>query len=281
MTSNDLKLTVLSELRCLLDEFSELPSSNSLLGISLITELVLAVPKQDFLSEVRRTIGQDALAWLRSGLLVEALFARNEHAYPISMLIALAAGAEDFRADDVEQLCNLRSARAIAMSELPYLTMDAIATHLGTAGIPKSTLELPHEQLRNLIDKRTLRSRSDEYDISALMMSAHIIRAHDLPLALRPQVFPAVLLVRALRSKDINWIAVLALLCRDTYPLAPALVRRACAILGCTVVHAPAPALLPPPDPSVLYSEFLERPDVGLRLRASIACTALLDGLNA
>ena len=39
---------------------------------------------------------------------------------PISMLIALAAGAEDFRADDVEQLCNLRSARAIAMSELPY-----------------------------------------------------------------------------------------------------------------------------------------------------------------
>ncbi|QAY78395.1 hypothetical protein [Sphingosinicella sp. BN140058] len=242
------------------------------MSVTAVVELVQTLPRHAGLRAIRASIARSALDWTRSGLLANILVSRTDYSYAIAMLLALASEADDFVPADVDELANLYAGRVIGFSELPILTLRAIALHLGTAGVATHDADTLPVEIRKLIDKRALRTRTDEYDVITLMMAAQILSAQASETSAWPSIFPRLMLTKAIRDGDLNWIAVLALLAQQLYGAPEPLLGAARSLL----VGIAADDLLPMPARNVLYSEFFERSDVGLRLRSTIACLIFL-----
>ena len=260
----------------LFTEFKSFPSTDCLLNISYVAEVLLIDPRLPILNDCVEIAASISAKWLEEEVLTELLFSHNDLAYPVAVLVALAACHEGFLPSRTDKIAQLIHNRISLMSELPYLSTSAITAHLYTATITVEGGVISDNILRDMIDKRVLRSRSDEYDITALMHAASLIAYNQTPKARRPHLFSSALLVRALRTGDPNWVALLSYICCDVFPTNKLLLDTARQWLS--GFQSENYDLLPAPQKHVLYPEFLDRPDIGLRLRSSIAFIAFLEG---
>lgn len=274
MTVDMLRQRCLDETADLLSGFGVRPSADGLMNVTAVVELAQTLPRHPGFLPLRRMLATAALEWTRSGLLANLLVSRSDYGYAVAMLLALASEANGFTPADVRDLADIYRGRVIGFSELPILTLRAIAMHLGTAGIAANDEGALPIDIGRLIDKRALRTRTDEYDVITLMMAGQLLGRTDADRSCWPSIFPRVLLAKALHDHDLNWVAVLALLAEHLYGAPKPMIATARALLTATA----SSGLLPMPAKTVLYSEFFERSDVGLRLRSTIACLVLLQG---
>ncbi len=245
------------------------------MNVTAVVELMQTLPQHVGLRRLRGGVAAAALGWTRSGLLANLLVSRADYGYAVAMLLALASEAEGFECADVDELASLYAGRVIGFSELPILTLRAITFHLGTAGIAARRDDDPIINIRNLIDKRVLRTRTDEYDVISLMMAGQLLSTSGADKSSWPCIFPQMLLTKAIRERDINWIAILAVLAQQLYGAPEPLMRASVHLLTGIAENED---LLPMPSNKLLYSEFFERSDVGLRLRSTLSCLIFLEG---
>jgi hypothetical protein len=275
MSLRSLEEIALSELDSTLDRFTGDPTSNAVLDIGAVVEVLQAAPELASFARARSLIAVAAHRWLMSGLLAEMLVMKVALSYPVALLIELATAAPAHRPADLVPLATMVEGGLVGRGELPTLTLQLLSATFSRMGMSAPIVSGRAEDLRRIVDKRVLRTRTDEYDIATLMMAAQLLRARSSPAALLPEVFPRIMLTEALRRGHLNWIAILALLNGHVFPRAPgAMMLGARAQLQAAAGRA---EMLPMPNRDVLYSEFLERSDLGLRLRSTLACYAFLN----
>jgi hypothetical protein len=261
----------LSELDALYDRTS-LHSSEALLDVGAVAELVLAAPDVQALSGVRVSLARAALGWLKTGLLQEIIITKMEFCYIVALLVQLARIAPEFKSSDISQFAALVASGMIGRTEMPTLTMRVMASAFGQPTLQVTQGVGQRPDFLTIVDKRVLRRRTDEYDIATMLMVAQVIPVEDSG----PRIFPQVLLIDALRQQHENYVAVLAFINRFAFEGAPPAVMEAARIFLLSAIKG-ADGLLSTPDESYLYSEFLERSDLGLRLRSTLACIAFLE----
>jgi len=263
-----------NEVATLLHTFEERPTAGGLMDLTAIVELIQTLPELRCFANIRKMLAASALRWTRSGRLAGILISRADYGYAVAMLLALASEADGFLPADIVPLRDLYNGKVIGFSELPILTLRSIAQQLATAKIATASKDTSPLNIRSLIDKRVLRTRTDEYDVITLMMASQLLPARSEHEMLWPRVFPNVMLVKALRAQDLNWTAILSLLAKYRFGAPEALLRAARKLLAARS----GSELLPAPHGTLLYSEFFERSDIGLRLRGTLARQAFLEG---
>lgn len=248
-------------------------STEALLDISAVAELVKSAPESVVLAASRARLRVAALRWLKAGVLAEIVFTKPEFTHSIALLVSLAREAPGFAAGADESIIRLISTGMIGRSELPTLSLEVAAMCYGQGS---SSFQKSGRTLSKLIDKRILRRRTDEYDIATLIMVGHLVSADPSLCGSSAQTFPQVLLLDALRQGHHNYVAVLAFLNRFVFVgTPPALLQ--CAREFLSAFRDSGGGLIPPPQEQYLYSEFLERSPLGLQLRSTLACAAFLD----
>ncbi|MFN7397539.1 MAG: hypothetical protein ACK5SX_00415 [Sandaracinobacter sp.] len=267
------------EVETIFTDFEALPSSDTLLNLSYVCEVLLINPSNPLLKGCCDQAAERSLEWLKAGLLTEVLFSHAEHAYPIALLVALSRRSDQFDIDYLRTLADLVAHKIILMSELPYLSLSAIHALFGTDTVSINFEVLPSIALKSMIDKRVLRSRSDEYDVTSLMHAMSVVKHHQALPDQRPFVFATALLMRAIRNGDANWLAVLAYLCHEIFPCNQMVLAAAYRRLDQSSLSDEG--IMPPPSKDVLYPEFLERSDRGLKLRSSLARSAFMESVRA
>jgi len=268
--------TVGAELDSALHRFSVDRTINSILDVGAVVEVLQSAPQLPSFARARAQVAAAAQQWLKSGLLPELMVMKGALSHPITLLVEIATEAPAYRSGDLDPLAAMVEGGLVGRGELPTLTLQLVSAAFSRLGITIPAVAGRAEDLRRIVDKRVLRSRSDEYDLATLMMAAQLFRAKSTPRDSMPKVFPRIMLVEALRCGHLNWIALLALLNGHVFPQAPrAMMLGARAQLEKAVKGGTD--LLPMPNPDVLYSEFLERSDLGLRLRSTLACYAFLN----
>lgn len=270
--------TAQTELDRLLADFQSTPSCAGLFDIGGTAEILVLAQGLSTARILTSALANAASGWLRSGLLEDIFFARSGLGYHTALLCYVAwqgCGQQDRELRVVERMFN---ARLIGRNESAILTQQVIGTYLSLCGIDVDLNKLGKRDLVTMIDKRVLRTRSDEYDLLVLIMGAQLLRLKSsFCLQRKPKLFPHVLLAQAIRSCNLNWIPVLAFLCAIVYGLPTYLEVSATECLS-TAVPLTA-ELLPPPKDIGYDSEYIQRATRGLRLRSTIALALYVDHL--
>ncbi|MFV2072660.1 MAG: hypothetical protein ACC742_08410 [Thermoanaerobaculales bacterium] len=251
------------------------PGQNGFFNLGAIAEVLALSVRMDATRALRDRVSLAALGWLRGGLLDDALFARVEFLYHVTLFCFLASKAGDFRPTDAAHTGRLLAGGMAGRSELPVLTMQVVATLMMACGIELDAEAFGRRDLRKVIDKRVLRARSDEFDILTLTMVGQLCSAAEQNRDRLPRLFPQALLVQAIRLGHVNWIAILALLCGTVFGMPGWLRYGAIGALGSHLEEANG--LLPPPKQGFVENDHIKRVENGLRIRSSIATYGFLD----
>jgi hypothetical protein len=261
--------TCQTEIMRLLTAFADAPSRSGLADVGAVAELVVLGDRVPDTVDLRKPVCDAAARWLRSGLLEDLSVARVELMYHTALLCYLAQQSDTFEPADMVVMKRLCEGRIIGRSEMPVLTQQLVAAYLTRCGIATSFGDLGERDFTQMIDKRALRARSDEYDLLVLLMCAQLIRLGACPPEFRPALYPRLLLVQSMRSRNANWLPVLSFLCSRYFPVDDGLRRAA---LNRILLTLPAPGeLLPAPQGAGIDSEFIGRAGRGLRIRSTLA----------
>ena len=252
------------------------PSVDALFDISAVAELLLALPEEPAFMSANELLGTASLRWLRAGMLEGILMSHSEHSYHVSLLMRLAMAVGGVRSSDRTWISNVVGQYGILKVELPTLMLRAADLHFSHAlGVAASALTR-HVHNRISIDKRVLRCRTDEQDVSALCVVAQLFSADDIGQQELPGIMPHVMLLHSIRTCNLNWIAILALLKARIFCAPSPLLLHAR-----TAIHAGmrlSQAILPQSSSEEAHNEYTIRARQGLRIRSSLACVALLTG---
>jgi|SRR5262245_29389696 len=263
------------QLQNVLDDFSAAPSRDYLFEVGAIAEV--AVLGQDLPSGERLTalMRQAAADWSRRGLLEEVCFSETLLTYHTAILLLLAGPV------DCSVFRRLSDAAMIGRSEWPALTQLHISALFRKCGIDST---LPGSELADFtlrIDKRCLRARSDEYDLTLLLTVAHLMQLSEtggmsshIPCG-KPRVLPHLLLTQALRGRNLNWLPILVFLCRRFFGLPRDIGKAARVMLG--EVAATPGSFDPPPANFRREMEYFSRSARSLRIRSATAFAFYLD----
>lgn len=273
MTPSDLADLCLARITDRLAEMDHAPRPEILMDISSVLEVLDVDDSSPLFARARALIAQSAVKWLRNGLLENASFAAGHYLYQCSLLAFVMARENVLREGDIDVLNSLLSNGLIGRSELPLLSLRLMMANFSAAGCSVPHLDLPLGDVRNDVDKRTLRTRTDEYDIAVLLMLGRLVREEKLGDAHRPTLLPQVMLVQAMRSENTNWIPVLALLCARNFPSSRHLQEAANSRMSDLLQHQEG--LLPLPNEEALENEYVARAPDGLRIRSTLACCAM------
>lgn len=274
MTPAKLKAQCAMDIERLLADFEQQPDQTIFFDLGAVAEILVLCGDIESTRSLRERLSSAVLGWLRRGLLEDALFAKAAYLYHSSLFCYFASRAPDFRPEDAAHTGRLLTSGLAGRNELPVISMELIATCLAAAGIDPGTTDAEMRDLQLVVDRRVLRSRSDEYDIHTLTMVAQLFRLGGRASEQLPRLFPRTLLVQSIRAGHINWVAVLSFLCATVYGM-PAWLRDG-AIEALTSHLEKAGGLLPAPDDSFAENDHVQRAERGLRLRSSIASFALL-----
>jgi len=258
-----------AEFKCLIQELESAPSRTAFFDVGAVAEVLVltnGIPEAEGLT---RMLCDASARWLKSGLLEDLLMARVEFAYHVALLTYLAQSAASFSPSDVEVIRNLSEGRLVARSEIPVLRQHLIAAYFSGCGIHTEFGQLGRRNLTQIIDRRVLRARSDEFDLLVLLMCAQLLQLDRSRGYQGPRTYPQAQLVQAMRSGNTNWLPVLALLCSRFFGFPGHLCGAAFKSMEESI---PAPGeLLPAPPGNQIDSEYIERTERGLRLRSTIA----------
>ncbi len=245
-----------------------------LLEIGTCAELLLAAPSAPGFAGCIADIAAATLLWLRSGLLEDTIRMHPETAYHATLLLRVALRCEEATADDRRSAAERLLPALLLDRESPSVTQWVVWSHLEMASLADATHRPRAVEVRPSFDKRVLRRRTDESDIAALHMAAHLVRDGRLAPEEIPVVLPHVLLLQTCRDADINRLSVLLLLNLAAFAPPRWLLRHAeSALLAMTPA---ADTLLPPPLKTSDHDEYRDRMLAGLQVRGTLACGALL-----
>lgn len=261
-----------------LNYIGERATTDALIDIGTVAELTNLVLDEPLFVTSRSIIAEATMGWLRTGLLEHIMMSAGHHLYHCTLLLVNAARVGVLTNQEITTVSTLTSHAMIGRSELPTLTMYAIASNLGQSGVTVELPRFPAAASRAAIDKRALRARSDENDIAALLMVCNLASDNALAAKDLPQLLPRIMLIQSLRAENANWIAILALLVRECFG-APQPVQAA-ALAWLTANIEPSEHLLPVPAATQLESEFFERAPTGLRMRSTLAYCRLIEGTS-
>ena len=258
-----------SEFQRLILELDSAPSRTAFFDVGAVAEILVltnGIPEAEGLT---RMLCDAAARWLKSGLLEDLLMARVEFAYHVALLTYLAQSVASVSPSDLEVIRNLSDGRLIARSEIPVLRQHLITAYLWACGIHTDFGKLGRRNLTQIIDRRVLRARSDEFDLLVLLMCAQLLQLDCSRGYQGPRTYPQVLLVQAMRAGNTNWLPILTLLCRRFFGFPGPLCGAAFKSMEESI---PAPGqLLPAPPGNQIDSDYIERTERGLRLRSTIA----------
>ncbi len=265
----DLLSTCHAETAALADDFQVVPTSSGLFDVGAVAELVVLGDVAPEAQPLCQLLGEAAATWLRSGVLEDLCFSRVEFTYYVALLAYLAQRSHAHSIPDMTVMKRLCQARLIGRSEMPVMTQQLTAAYLTRCGVETDFGDLGRRDLIRMIDKRVLRLRADEYDVLALLMFAQLLRLDPGSVGRRPVLYPQVLLVQAIRSRNANWLPVLAFLCAHFLQLEHGLRDVA---LQSLLEYLPARGeLLPAPKASGREEEYVGTAGRGLRIRSTIA----------
>jgi hypothetical protein len=261
--------TCLAELARLLAAFEEAPTSSGLSDTAAVAEMLVLSDGIPSARHLRQMVCDAAGRWLRLGLLDEFCYARVELVYPAVLLAYMARQGESYSSADMTIIKRLCEGRLIARSEVPVLTQHLIAAYLTHCGVDTDFGDLGRRDLVQMVDKRALRARSDEYDLLVVLMCAQLLRLEHDSAFERPALYPQLLLAQAIRSGHANWLPVLTFLCERCYSLDDRL--RGAALESMLNKLPPPGELLPAPQSAAIDGEYISRASRGLRIRSTMA----------
>jgi hypothetical protein len=258
-----------TEVQRLIQELESAPSRTAFFDVGAVAEVLVLTTGMPEAEAMTGVLGDAAAKWLKSGLLEDLLMARVEFAYHIALLSYLAQGAESWNPSDIEVIRSLSNGRLIARNEVPALRQHLITAYFSRCGIHTDLGRIGRRSLAQIIDRRVLRARSDEFDLLGLLMCAQLLQLECNAGYKGPRTYPQVQLVQALRAGNRNWLPVLTFLSWRFFACPEELCRAAFKSMQ---EFIPAEGqLLPSPPANQIDSEYVERTDRGLRLRSTIA----------
>lgn len=267
-----------AEFQHLIEELETAPSRTAFFDVGAVAEVLVLTTGILEAEALTRVLRDAAAKWLKSGLLEDLLMARAEFAYHIALLSYLARSAASWSPSDMEVIGDLSKGRLIARNEIPVLRQHLITAYFSRCGLQADFGQLGRRNLAQLVDRRALRARSDEFDLLVLLMCAQLLQLEHNPEYQGPRTYPQVLLGQAMRAGNTNWLPVLTFLCGRFFGLPEPLRRAAFNILQESI--PPEGQLLPAPPANQIDSEYIERTERGLRLRSTIALALSLASLG-
>lgn len=251
----------------MISDWEALPTSETFFDIGTALEVVILDTENKAIAGLRELFASAALRWLRNGTIENAIFTSIENIYHCSLLCHLASLQPDFVPEDAKIISDLLNGGIVTRSELPVLTQYTVAYHFANIAAHQNIDALARRNISNMIDKRVLRARSDEYDVLVLIMLTQIRKSIN-PLLGNLGLLNQVLLVQALRSEDLNRVAILLYLGCKMEILPESLKSSASAFLE---QHNPSNDLHPLPTTGDIDHEYTSRASRGLRIRSTIA----------
>jgi hypothetical protein len=266
--ASELLSTCADEFAHLLADFDAAPSCSGMFDIATVGEILVlgnGVPETQALHQMA---SDSAARWLASGVLEDLCFSRVELTYATALLAFMAQSGAGHCETDMAGIKRLCEGRLIGRSEMPMLTQQLVGAYLSRCGVQTDFGEPGRRDLATMIDKRLLRARSDEYDLLVVLMCAQLLRLGACPPQAKPTLYPEALLTHVVRSKNENWLPVLAFLCAQFFSLSDGLRREAVTQMRASL---PSPGkLLAAPQSAGIDSEYIGRAGRGLRIRSTV-----------
>lgn len=260
---------------CLEGVDNPVTGKNSFLDVGTLAEFVICFPDDELLKPYGRMLSDHALRWLRTGLLENAFVNSSAYEYAIALLLSFATRAEGCRGEDRETLAGLVESGVVGRTELPLTWNAAVRAHFAIAGLDVLSAVPDPGEIADNLDKRVLRSKTDSYDLNALITVAQLASLGLLERRDMPNRFAHVLLVHAMRQEHINWLPLAALLGLDYYRIPLATVRAAKARSQALV--GGRTSLLPGPPDSTKVDDRARISGQGVMIRSTLAHLCLLE----
>ncbi|WP_427454817.1 hypothetical protein [Litorimonas sp. WD9-15] len=273
MSRNILMAACDEVLSTLIADLDTAPTSKNLLGLGLISDLLVLDLSDTSLDKYRKRLGLAAHHWIESGLMEQMLMASAQNVYHVSLMMYLAHRQQSLKPETIDFLETGLRAGTIGRGEIPLLTLEATGLNFRGFGLDFWSQGQFAELEREKIDKRLLRARMDEYDVTGCFMIARLFLSNSDPAA-RKQAwnFPKIMLVQSLRNKDLNWTAALNYINVRAFPNSAKLT--ALSIPWTVQTYDPEKGLLPLPLEGRKQSQYSENTPLGIRLRSSLALLA-------
>jgi hypothetical protein len=267
--TSELLSTCESEFAHLLADFDAEPTYSGTFDVATVAEVLVLGSGVPQTQALRQMASDSAAQWLASGVLEDLCFSRVELTYATALLAFMAQTGARHCETDMAGLKRLCEGRLIGRSEMPMLTQQLVGAYLSRCGVETDCGDLGRRDLATMIDKRLLRARSDEYDLLVVLMCAQLLRLGVCPPEAKPALYPEALLTQVVRSKNENWLPVLAFLCAQFFSMSDGLRREAVTQMRKSL---PGPGkLLAAPESARMDSEYIERAGRGLRIRSTVA----------
>ena len=266
------------QLSTVLGDFEAAPSRAGLLELGTIAEVLVLGRDLPTGRRLASSVGAAAARWSQSGILESLCFTEAQLTYHIALLLLFAGGQPR---DVLQALCDRG---LIGRSEWPLLTQLSVSAMFFQCGLETILPKAEHADLTVRLDKRCLRAKSNEYDLSLLLTVAQLIdlrRIEQLRTLVppgTPGMLPRLLLTQALRAGNWNWVAVLAFLCHRFFGL-PEHLEHATRLALSRVDASPESLGLPPDDIS-RDTDYFERPVRGLRIRSGVGLALFIESIQ-
>ncbi|WP_320181625.1 hypothetical protein [Qipengyuania profunda] len=248
---------------------------DSLLDTGALAEFIICFEGEPQLVTYVTAIRNRSLDWLRSGLLENILVNSSEYEYAISLLHSLATRADGYEQQDSATISRLIASGIIGRTELPLTWNAAVRAHFASTGVEVVSGRPTAREIANNLDKRTLRRKTDSYDLNALITVAQLARLGLMSAAEMPRRFAHILLLHAVHKGYLNWLPVAALLGLEYYGVPTATIRHARQrireLVGDDV------ALLPGPPDAQKIDDRARISGQGVMIRSTLAHLCLLE----
>lgn len=264
------------KLQAFITEFEQSPLEEAFYNIGAVAEVIVTDIDNQYLDEITRLLSQASYRWLKSGLLDDILFAKMEYGYHGAILCLFASKAPQFNLGDLNTINSLIANGMLLRNESPILTQFTVEQHFISAGINLPPPSLGQRQLSKMINKRLLRSRTDEYDLAILCMlvqTKHHLDSNEVAQCVN---FANALLVQAIRNNDQNRVAYLSFIYSRLSILPDWLLMSSLSAFKNSQLDM---SNFPAPVSNQIDSIFIQRAKKGMQLRSAI-CYALLQKLR-
>lgn len=273
----DLLRTCERRIAARIDDMELSPSVEAFLDLGMVAETLLVAARSGF-AVAQRAIADAVRRWLDAELLQRIMVSGPQYLYYCSVLANLAFREGCWTEGDAEALREPIRVGLIGRAELAALPLACAAAHLAELGLELEPLE-DDSPISYTVDKSVLRSRPDERDVISLMQIARMYQLGGLDRRRLPSLIPSVLLIQAARSEQLNRFATLILVSEaladgDADGLLPP------ARSKLRELTAEQRTLLAPPTTKGSENAFLEKAELGFRLRGTLAACAIMGGTD-
>ncbi|WP_317215934.1 hypothetical protein [Gluconobacter sp. GP1] len=242
--------------------------------LSVLAELLFALPAETCFDQARYTLASYSLQWLRGGILDNAITASNDWLSGVSLLLRCASTDPGFRPIDFHSTLQLLKGGLVGRSELSALAAATFKKNIAVAAAAGDDITFECRDISLNIEGRTLKKSTNCLDLLAVM-SWHQLLGPRIPAGTvsRPG-FTDLLYVDLVRHGQPGSAAIAGILCTATSGNA-AIIRHARSFTQKWIENNPD-TLFPPPVTAPGIKQFLHNTALGWQLAGSLAAVALV-----